>query len=142
MEVNMILYSMLEEDVRRILTNERVCVASDGLFGGRPHPRVYGTYPRVLGHYVREENLLTVEEAVRKMTSLPARVMGLESKGLVREGMDADLVVFEPEVVGTDADFEDPVQYPRGIEYVLVNGEFVVRDGAMTENTPGSAIRV
>jgi N-acyl-D-amino-acid deacylase len=141
MEVNMILYSMLEEDVRRILTNERVCVASDGLFGGRPHPRVYGTYPRVLGHYVREENLLTVEEAVRKMTSLPARIMGLESKGLVREGMDADLVVFEPEIVGTDADFDDPLQYPRGIEHVLVNGEFVVRDETMTDSMPGTAIR-
>jgi N-acyl-D-amino-acid deacylase len=141
MVVNMILHSMLEEDVRRILTNERVCVASDGLFGGRPHPRVYGTYPRVLGHYVREENLLTVEEAVRKMTSLPARIMGLESKGLVREGMDADLVVFEPEIVGTDADFDDPLQYPRGIEHVVVNGEFVVRDETMTDSTPGTAIR-
>ncbi|WP_423751132.1 hypothetical protein [Salinirarus marinus] len=77
---------MLEEgDVREILSNERVCVATDGLFGGKPHPRVYGTYPRILGTYVREENLLTLEEAVRKMTSLPARAMGLDRKGLVRQ---------------------------------------------------------
>ena len=141
MEVNMLIHSMAESDVRRILTNERVAVASDGLFGGRPHPRVYGTYPRVLGHYVREENLLTVEEAVRKMTSLPARVVGLESKGIVREGMDADLTVFDPVTVGSDADFDDPAQYPRGIEHVLVDGEFVVRDGSMTGRTPGSALR-
>jgi N-acyl-D-amino-acid deacylase len=141
MEVNMFLHAMAEEDVRRIMTNERVCVGSDGLFGGRPHPRVYGTYPRVLGRYVRERNLLTVEEAVRKMTSLPARIVGLESKGVVREGMDADLVVFDPLVVGSDADFDDPVQYPRGIEHVLVDGEFVVRNEAVTDRRPGTAIR-
>ncbi|MEF8788635.1 MAG: D-aminoacylase [Haloarculaceae archaeon] len=141
LEVNMFIHAMTEADVREILTNERVAVASDGLFGGRPHPRVYGTFPRVLGRYVREENLLTVEEAVRKMTSLPARVVGLESKGLVREGMDADLTVFDPTVVGSDADYETPAQYPRGIEHVLVDGEFVVREGAVTGRTPGSALR-
>jgi N-acyl-D-amino-acid deacylase len=139
--VNMFVHAMTEADVREIMTNERVAVASDGLFGGRPHPRVYGTYPRVLGRYVREENLLTLEEAVRKMTSLPARIVGLESKGLVREGMDADLTVFDPVTVGSDADYEDPSRYPRGIEHVLVNGEFVVRDGAVTGRTPGTAIR-
>jgi N-acyl-D-amino-acid deacylase len=85
--------------------------------------------------------LLTLEEAVRKMTSLPARIVGLESKGLVREGMDADLTVFDPLAVGSDADYEDPAQYPRGIEHVLVNGEFVVSDGAVTGRTPGTAIR-
>jgi len=141
LDVKVFVHAMAEPDVREILTNERVAVASDGLFGGRPHPRVYGTYPRVLGRYVREENLLTVEEAVRKMTSLPARIVGLESRGLVREGMDADLTVFDPVVVGSDADYEDPAQYPRGIEHVLVDGEFVVRDGAVTGRTPGSAIR-
>ncbi|MEF8841130.1 MAG: D-aminoacylase [Haloarculaceae archaeon] len=141
LDVKVFVHAMTEADVREILANERVAVASDGLFGGRPHPRVYGTFPRVLGRYVREENLLTVEEAVRRMTSLPARIAGLESKGLVREGMDADLTVFDPVAVGSDADYEDPAQYPRGIEHVLVDGGFVVRDGAVTGRTPGSALR-
>jgi N-acyl-D-amino-acid deacylase len=141
LSVNMFVHAMREDDVRRIMANERVAVASDGLFGGRPHPRVYGTFPRVLGTYVREENLLTLEEAVRKMTSLPARIVGLESKGVVREGMDADLTVFDPVAVGSDAGYEEPVQYPRGIEHVLVDGTFVVRDGTLTGRTPGSAIR-
>ena len=75
------------------------------------------------------------------MTSLPARIVGLESKGLVREGLDADLTVFDPVAVGSDADYEDPAQYPRGIEHVLVAGEFVVRDGTLTGRRPGRAIR-
>ena len=141
MGANMFIHAMSEGDVRAIMANERVAVASDGLFGGRPHPRVYGTFPRVLGRYVREENLLTLEEAVRKMTSLPARIVGLASKGLVREGMDADLTVFDPLVVGSDADYDDPAQYPRGIEHVLVDGEFVVRDESVTDETPGKALR-
>jgi N-acyl-D-amino-acid deacylase len=141
MGVNMFVHAMAEADVREIMANERVAVASDGLFGGRPHPRVYGTFPRVLGRYVREENLLTLEEAVRKMTSLPSRIVGLESKGIVREGMDADLVVFDPVAVGSDADYEDPARYPRGVEHVLVDGEFVVRDGSVTGRTPGTALR-
>jgi len=138
---NVLLHAMAEDDVREIMANERVAVASDGLFGEHPHPRLYGTFPRVLGRYVREENLLTVEAAVRKMTSLPARVVGLESKGILREGMDADLVAFDPATVGSDADYGTPDRYPRGIDHVLVDGTFVVRDGAVTGRTPGSALR-
>jgi N-acyl-D-amino-acid deacylase len=139
--VSMVTHMMDEGDVRDILSAERVCVATDGLFGGSPHPRVYGTYPRVLGHYVREKNLLTLEEAVRKMTSLPARAMGLDRKGVVRPGMDADLVVFDPAVVESRATFETPRRHPIGIEHVLVNGEFAVRDGETTGATPGVAVR-
>jgi len=141
LEVNMIVHSMAEADVREILSNERVCVATDGLFGAAPHPRTYGTYPRVLGHYVREENLLSLEAAVRKMTSLPARAMGLQHKGLLRPGMDADLVVFEPHAIASPATFEDPVRHPTGIPHVVVNGTPVVRDGALTGATPGRSIR-
>jgi N-acyl-D-amino-acid deacylase len=130
-----------EDDVRDVLASERVNVITDGLFGGNPHPRVYGAFPRVLGKYVREENLLTLEEAVRKMTSLPARSMGLDSKGVVRPGMDADLVVFDPELVASPATYEDPTQHPQGIFHVLVNGEFVVRDATTTGRTPGRALR-
>lgn len=141
LRVSMILHSMSESDVQKIMANERVAVATDGLFGGRPHPRVYGTYPRVLGRYVRELNHLTLEEAVRKMTSLPARIIGLESKGIIREGMDGDLVVFDSATVGSLADYDDPARYPQGIEYVLVDGKFAVREGEVTGETPGDVIR-
>jgi len=141
LRVSIVNHFLAESDVRDILGCERVNVASDGLFGGKPHPRVYGTFPRVLGHYARDENLLSLEEAVRKMTALPARAMGLQRKGVLRPGMDADLVVFDPQVVSSPATFDDPRQYPRGISHVLVDGEFVVRDGAGTDARPGTAIR-
>jgi N-acyl-D-amino-acid deacylase len=137
----MILHTIAESDVQEIMANERVGVATDGLFGAFPHPRTYGTYPRILGSYVREENHLTLEEAVRKMTSLPARAMGLDSKGVIRPGMDADLVVFDPATVRTPATFDNPRQSPKGMPHVLVDGEFVVRDGELTGATPGEAIR-
>jgi len=139
--VSMIPHITSEPDVREIMSNERVCIATDGLFSGRPHPRTYGTYPRVLGTYVRQEGLLTLEEAVRKMTSLPARAMGLGSKGIIRPGMDADLVVFDPVAVGSPADYDSPRQYPRGIHHVLVAGEFVVRNEEATGLKPGSVLR-
>ena len=129
-----------EGDVRTILASERVNVITDGLFGGNPHPRVYGAFPKVLGTYVRQENLLSLEAAVRKMTSLPARSMGLPRKGVVRPGMDADLVVFDPEVVSSPATSEDPTQFPTGVYHVLVDGEFVVRDDELTGRTPGAAL--
>ncbi|MFC6724228.1 amidohydrolase family protein [Halobium palmae] len=129
------------DDVAAILESERVNVITDGLFGGKPHPRVYGAFPRVLGTYVRERNLVSLEEAVRKMTSLPARTVGLDRKGVVRPGMDADLVAFDDEVVSSPATYDDPKQYPRGIRHVLVDGEFVVRDTEVTGRTPGQALR-
>ncbi|WP_327053961.1 N-acyl-D-amino-acid deacylase family protein [Halomicrococcus gelatinilyticus] len=130
-----------EDDVRDILASERVNVITDGLFGGKPHPRVYGSFPKVLGTYVREENRLSLETAVRKMTALPARSMGLSRKGIVRPGMDADLVVFDPEAVASPATYEDPKQYPRGIYDVFVDGTAVVRDGEITGATPGETVR-
>jgi len=139
--VSAVYHMMDESDVREILTYERTCVGTDGLFGGKPHPRVYGSYPRILGTYVREENLLTLAEAVRKMTSLPARAMGLTRKGLVRPGMDADLVVFDPIRVGSDATYEDPRRHPDGIDHVIVDGTPVVRDGSVTGATPGAVIK-
>jgi N-acyl-D-amino-acid deacylase len=141
LNVSMLLHHVDEDDVRDILTDETVCVGTDGLFGGRPHPRVYGTYPKILGRYVRTEDLLSLEEAVRKMTSLPARAMGLETKGLVRPGMDADLVVFDPLTVDSPATYDDPRQFPTGIDHVVVNGDPVVSDGELTGRTPGRAVR-
>ncbi|MDR9431815.1 MAG: D-aminoacylase [Natronomonas sp.] len=139
--VSMITHSQSEADVREMLAHERVAIGTDALFGDSPHPRTYGAYPRILGQYVREENLLTLEEAVRKMTSLPARAMGLNRKGLVRPDTDADLVVFRPHVVDERASFADPRRFPSGIPHVLVDGEFVVRDGEVTGALPGETIR-
>lgn len=139
--VSIINHFLDETDVRELMAFERVNIATDGLFGGKPHPRVYGTYPRVLGTYVREIGLFSLEEAIRKMTSLPARAMGLQQKGVLRPGMDADLVVFDPETVASPATFDEPKQFPRGLPHVLVAGEFVVRDGETTGATPGRVIR-
>jgi N-acyl-D-aspartate/D-glutamate deacylase len=108
---------------------------------GRPHPRFYGTFPRVLGHYARDENLFSLEEAVRKMTGFPAKKMGLDSKGILEPGRDADLVVFNPDRVIDKATFEDPHQFPEGIVHVLVSGKFVVNDGIQTAELSGRALR-
>lgn len=140
--VSIRIHMMDDDDVASILSTDLVNVATDGLFGGTPHPRIAGTYPRVLGTYVRERNVLGLEEAVRKMTSLPARAMGFQRKGVLRTGMDADLVVFDPDTVESRATYENPLRPPRGIPHVLVNGEFVVRDGEPTGATPGRAVRV
>lgn len=141
LEVSKITHMLADQDVERILTHKRTNIATDGLFGGKAHPRTYGTYPRVLGHYVREKNLLAVEEAVRMMTSLPARAMGLHRKGIIRPDMDADLVSFDPQQIASPATYENPCQFPEGIVHVLVDGEFVVRDGESTGATPGTVIR-
>ena len=142
LEVSKITHMLDESDVKEILQCERVCVATDGLFGGKPHPRSYGTYPRVLGRYVRDQNLLSLEAAVRMMTTLPARAMGLSDRGVIRPGMKADITVFNPDTVAAAATYEHPRQYPEGVEQVLVNGSFVVRDEEMTGALPGTAIRV
>lgn len=141
LEVSILNHFIDEQDVRDILQSEWVNVITDGLFGGKPHPRVYGSFPKVLGTYVREENLLSMEMAVRKMTSLPARAMGLTDKGIIRPGMDADLVVFDPDTVASRATYDDPVQFPRGIDHVLVDGTFVVQERQVTGATPGSVLR-
>lgn len=141
LSVSMILHQLDEDDVRTILQSEMVAVGTDGLFGGRPHPRVYGTYPRILGRYVRDENVLSLVDAIRKMTALPARVLGLERKGLIREEMDADLVVFDPVTVADRATYESPRQPPMGISHVIVDGVFVVDNEESTGKTPGKAIR-
>ncbi len=141
LEVSKITHFLHENDVQEILQYDGACVATDGMFGGNPHPRTFGTYPRVLARYVRNKNLLQLESAVRLMTALPARAMGLQYKGLIRPGMDADLVVFDPSTVRSNATFEQPKQYPDGIIHVLVNGSFVVRKETVTGSLPGSVIR-
>ena len=137
--VGMVAFSMSEEDVRMVMAHPTTMIGTDGLFStGNPHPRVYGTYPRILGRYVRDEKLLTLEEAVRKMTSFPARKLGLTNKGVLRAG--ADVVIFDPKTVIDKATFREAHQYPEGIDYVLVNGQICVEEGEFTGQTAGRVL--
>ncbi len=143
--VGIVMFYMSEADMRLALADPDVSICSDGsaispAFGGRPHPRYYGTFPRILGKYVRDEKLLRLEDAVRKMTSLPAQRLGLRDRGVLREGAWADVVVFDPATIIDTATFDDPHQYPVGIEYVLVNGTIVVQQGKHTGARPGRVL--
>ncbi len=139
-----IFHAISEEDVARILVSPFTMVASDGeipVFGkGAPHPRSYGTFARVLAVYVREKKLLTLEEAVRKMTSFPAARLGLGDRGLVRPGMKADLVVLDPETVRDRATFDEPHRYAEGVSLVLVNGQVVLDEKGMAGARPGRVL--
>ena len=132
-----------EDDFRTSVSHPLTMIETDamGFVEGKPPPGQYGTYPRVLQRYVREEGILRLEEAIRKMTSYPAQTMGLFNKGVVRPGADADLVVFDPDKVRDTSTIEEPVQYPEGIEYVLVNGQVVVDHGEFNGAMVGRVIR-
>ncbi|RRO17483.1 D-aminoacylase [Saccharopolyspora rhizosphaerae] len=131
-----------EDNVRAIMRHRTHTAGSDGLLvGARPHPRAWGTFPRYLGHYVRELGVLGLEECVRNMTSRPADRLGLTDRGRVREGHVADLVLFEPETVRDTATFDEPRQQAVGIPHVSVNGVSVIEDGRRTDALPGRALR-
>src|SRR4029079_3617691 len=117
-------------------------VGTDSTFlGAKPSPRTYGSFPRILGQFVRDEALLSLEEAIRKMTSAPAARLGLRDRGVIRDGYVADLVVFDPATVRSTATYQEPRSFPVGIEHVIVAGTPVVSDGAHTGATPGRALR-
>jgi N-acyl-D-amino-acid deacylase len=141
----MVYHKMSEDDVRRIIREPWTMVASDSSVRrhgeGAPHPRGYGNNARLLGLYVRELRLLSLEDAVRKMTSLPAQTFGLRGRGLIREGFAADLVLFDEQTIADRATFDRPHQYPVGISRVFVNGVAVFEDGRMTAARPGAALR-
>ncbi len=118
-----------------------ICSTDALLTGGSPHPRSYGTYPRFLGHFVRDRGSLSLEQMISHMTSAPARRFGLVDRGLVRTGMFADLVLFDPQAVKSRSTFENPKQYPDGIDVVVVNGQIVIDHGIHTGATPGRALR-
>ncbi len=143
--ISCVYHSMDEADVERIMRHPACMVGSDGTvleYGkGVPHPRSYGTFPHILGVYVRERKVLPLEEAVRKMTSLSAQRMNLHDRGLLRPGLMADLVIFDPDRIIDRATFTNPHQYPDGIEYVFVNGKMIVEHGALTKERPGRALR-
>ncbi len=131
-----------EENVRAIMAHPAHTGGSDGiLHGAKPHPRAYGTFPHYLGHYVRELGVLTLEECVHHLTARPAARLRLADRGLVREGYVADLVLFDPATVAAGATYEEPRRGPAGVPYVLVGGEFVIREGRRTAAVPGRAVR-
>ena len=144
--VSGIFHTMSEEDVRKVMKLPWVAVASDGSAinldaQGVPHPRNYSTAVRVLGHYVRDEKVLTLPEAVRKMTSLPASILGLSDRGQLKAGQAADVVIFDPATVGETNSFEKPKSYAKGVPYVLVNGVVVIDNGEHTGAKPGKPLR-
>jgi len=144
-QVMIVLFEIDEADVRRIMSSHLGMVGSDGRavspesIPGKVHPRYYGTFTRAIGHYVRE-GVLPLQHAVRRMTSAPARRLGLQDRGLIREGYKADITVFDPVNVGDKATFTDPHQYSEGIEYVFVNGVPIIEKGAFTEKYPGRVL--
>lgn len=147
--VSMVTFMMKEENLKKILAHPLVGVGCDGsarapygLLGkGKPHPRNYGTFPRILGKYVREEKIVSLPEMLKKMTSIPAEKFGFEKRGILQKEYFADIVIFDENRVIDKATWKEPHQYPEGIEYVLVNGQVVIKEGEHTENLPGKVLR-
>ncbi len=138
-----ILELMCEDDVRAVMQHPTTMIGSDGLpsLDGKPHPRLFGTFPRVLGRYARDTGVLSLEEAVHRMTGMPAARFGVGDRGLVRPGHVADLVVFDPATISDRGTYDEPQRAPAGIRHVLVNGTLVVRDAAHTGARPGRCLR-
>jgi dihydroorotase/N-acyl-D-amino-acid deacylase len=148
-ESSVVISIMREDDVQAALKDPTVAVGTDSgaraqdgpLADSKSHPRGWGSFPRILGKYVRDEHLLTLEDAIRKMTSRPAARVGLADRGLLRPGMMADITVFDPMTIRDVATFDDPNRYSTGVKWVIVNGRAVVADGAITDARPGRALR-
>ena len=145
----MTVESMGEEDIQRIMKGRYTMIGCDGssipltgpLSYGKPHPRFFGTFPRVLGHFVREKKIMSLETAIRKITSFPAQTLGLADRGLLKKNMWADIVVFDQEKITDKATFANPHQLSVGIDYVLVNGDIVIEKGEHQSNLPGKTLR-
>lgn len=143
---SMVVFAMSEEDVKTVMTDPCSAIISDSWVtspeaGGRPHPRAYGSFPRVLGKYVREEKIFSLEEAVRKMTSLPASRLGLPDRGRLKEDFWADIVIFDPATIIDKATYEAPHQFPQGVNHVIVNGVTVAEKGSLTGARPGKILK-
>jgi N-acyl-D-amino-acid deacylase len=138
-----VIHMMCEDDVRTVMRHPSTMIGSDGLptLAGKPHPRLYGTFARVLGHYARDEGVLSLAEAIRRMTSFPARKFGFTDRGRLRAGAKADLVLFDPDRIIDCGTFEDPKQMPKGVARVYVNGALTARDGEPTGMRAGRTLR-
>lgn len=147
--VQIVGFGMNEQNLKKVLSSSLVMIGSDGnavapygkLGEGKPHPRYYGTFPRVLGKYSRDEKIFDLPAALKKMTSMPAQKLGIPKRGLIAKDYYADIVVFNPETVIDNATFEKPHQFPTGIEYVIVNGKLTVKDGKHTGAQTGAVLR-
>ncbi|HJU42748.1 MAG TPA: amidohydrolase family protein [Vicinamibacterales bacterium] len=148
-ETSVIISIMREDDVRAALAHPMMAIGTDSgaraedgpLSESKSHPRAWGSFPRVLGKYVRDEKLMSMEEAIRRFTSRPAARVGITDRGILRPGFKADITVFNPATVRDVSTFEDPTHYSLGIEHVLVNGRAVVSNGKITNERPGEPIR-
>jgi N-acyl-D-aspartate/D-glutamate deacylase len=147
--VSMVVFSQSEDNVAKVLAHPAVMVGSDSLglsagpgpHPGKPHPRMYGTFPRVLGRYVREVKLLKLEEAIRKMTSFPADFVGLTDRGRLVAGKAADITVFDPNTIADRSTWDKPKELAQGVRHVIVNGIVVLRDGKLTGQAPGKFLK-
>jgi N-acyl-D-amino-acid deacylase len=147
--IGTIYFTQSEDVVRRAITlpwvsfnSDAASLAPEGVFlKSNPHPRAYGSFARLLGKYVRDEKLIPLEEAIRKLAALPAHNMGIDGRGELKEGFYADVVVFDPETIQDHATFVEPHQYATGMLHVFVNGEQVLKDGEHTGATPGRVVR-
>lgn len=142
--ISIVVHAMSEQNLKRFLTHSKAIVASDGAAlhkpGGRPHPRSYGTFPRVIGRYARDQEIMSIEQAVHKMTQLPAIAAGLKERGVIKEGNYADLCVFDPEKILDYATYDHPTRLPLGIEHVIVNGVPVLLNRRYTREAPGKPV--
>jgi N-acyl-D-aspartate/D-glutamate deacylase len=146
--VSMVAFSQSPDNVARVLAHPAIMVGSDSLgltagpgpHPGKPHPRMYGTFPRVLGEYARERKLFSLETAVSKMTGMCARRLGLRDRGIVQPGAAADLAIFDPRTVKDEATFADPHRHPTGIPWVAVNGALVVDQNSFTAAATGRVL--
>lgn len=141
--IAVIMHQMSDEDVKKVITWDKSVIVSDSLYaaGGNPHPRMYGTFPRLFRKYVREDKALTIENAVRKVTSLPAGRFGITGRGCLKPGFIADITIFDPASIKDTATYENPRQYPEGISYVIVGGQVTIEKGRHTGVKNGSVIR-
>ena len=140
-----IFHAMDSADVSNIMRHPQTMIASDGrlvqLGDGHPHPRWYGTFPRVLGHYVREKKVISLEEAIYKMTAQPAQALGLSDRGILAVGNKADITIFDPKTIIDKATFVNPHQYSEGIDYVLINGKITLEQNQFNAIRAGEVLR-
>ncbi|MDR1731547.1 MAG: D-aminoacylase [Synergistaceae bacterium] len=139
--VTMISFYGSDEVLQKVLSHPQATVGSDGIYGGRPHPRLYGTYPKFLKEFALTKHVFTLPEAVRRVTSFPASILGLKDRGVLKEGNQADVVLFDPRRLADTATYDEPERYPEGIPWVFVNGEMVVDESGYTGKTPGKVLR-
>jgi N-acyl-D-aspartate/D-glutamate deacylase len=140
-----IFHAMSEKDIEHFLQHPNTMIDSDGdllNFGeGHPHPRCYGAFPKVLGYFVRDKKIISLENAIHKITYLPAEKIGLKDRGLIQEGAFADLVIFDFDTIADNSTYTDPHHFPSGIKYVLVNGEIVLEKEKITGKMPGNWLK-